>query len=163
MKTALNPVPDGPAFSRRAALGAIVGVGAAALLAACGSDSKTASTSSPSSNTTGSTASSGSTASTTASTTAAAAPHTAIPEETGGPFPGDGSNGPNVLAQDGVVRNDIRSSFGSSTTVAEGVPLMMNFAVTEASTGSPMPGAAVYVWHCDRDGQYSMYGQGVQG
>ena len=46
-----------------------------------------------------------------------------IPEETAGPFPGDGSNGPDVLSQSGVVRKDIRSSFGSSTTVAEGVPL----------------------------------------
>ena len=35
-----------------------------------------------------------------------------IPEETAGPFPGDGSNGPDVLAQSGVVRQDIRSSFG---------------------------------------------------
>ena len=46
-----------------------------------------------------------------------------IPEETAGPFPGDGSNGPNVLSEDGVVRSDIRSSFGSSTTVAAGIPL----------------------------------------
>src|SRR5689334_13460482 len=41
-----------------------------------------------------------------------------IPEETAGPYPGDGSNGPDVLTQSGVVRNDIRSSFGTSTTVA---------------------------------------------
>jgi hypothetical protein len=34
-----------------------------------------------------------------------------IPEETAGPFPGDGSNGPDVLSQSGVVRQDIRSSF----------------------------------------------------
>jgi hypothetical protein len=38
-----------------------------------------------------------------------------IPEETAGPFPGDGSNGPDVLSQSGVVRSDIRSSFGTST------------------------------------------------
>lgn len=172
MKTASNPIPDGPSFSRRTALGAIVGVGAAALLAACGSDSKTASTSSATGNTAGSTSASttaSSTASTTGSTTgsvtgsAAAGSLTAIPEETGGPFPGDGSNGPNVLTQQGVVRKDITSSFGSSTTVAEGVPLTMQFTVTDASTGSPMNGAAVYVWHCNRDGEYSMYGQGVQG
>src|SRR5437764_6745448 len=37
-----------------------------------------------------------------------------IPEETAGPFPGDGSNGPDVLNQSGIVRSDIRSSFGSS-------------------------------------------------
>src|SRR6188472_2668687 len=34
-----------------------------------------------------------------------------IPEETQGPFPADGSNGPSVLALGGVVRTDIRSSF----------------------------------------------------
>jgi hypothetical protein len=46
-----------------------------------------------------------------------------IPEETSGPYPGDGSNGANVLTQSGIVRRDITSSFGSSTTKAEGVPL----------------------------------------
>src|SRR5262245_19384408 len=34
-----------------------------------------------------------------------------IPEETQGPYPADGSNGPSVLALGGVVRGDIRSSF----------------------------------------------------
>src|SRR5262249_7908663 len=34
-----------------------------------------------------------------------------VPEETAGPYPGDSSNGPNVLNQTGVVRSDIRSSF----------------------------------------------------
>jgi hypothetical protein len=32
-----------------------------------------------------------------------------IPSETAGPFPGDGSNGANVLDRTGVVRSDIRS------------------------------------------------------
>src|SRR5262249_34831080 len=35
-----------------------------------------------------------------------------IPEETAGPYPADGSNGPDVLTQSGIVRRDIRSSFG---------------------------------------------------
>src|SRR5215467_12645955 len=47
-----------------------------------------------------------------------------IPSETAGPYPGDGSNGPNVLTQSGIVRSDIRASFGSSgTSVAAGTPL----------------------------------------
>ena len=58
-----------------------------------------------------------------AATDATGASCALVPEETAGPFPGDGSNGPNILAESGVVRSDIRSSFGSSTTVAEGVPL----------------------------------------
>ncbi len=42
-----------------------------------------------------------------------------LPEETAGPYPGDGSNGANVLTESGIVRSDITSSFGSSTTRAE--------------------------------------------
>ena len=79
-----------------------------------------------------------------------------VPEETAGPFPGDGSNGPNILAQSGVVRSDIRSSFGSSTTVAEGVPLEIQLTIQDAEC-APLAGAAVYLWHVDRDGNYSMY------
>jgi protocatechuate 3,4-dioxygenase beta subunit len=83
-----------------------------------------------------------------------------IPEETAGPFPGDGSNGPNVLAESGVVRRDIRSSFGSSTTVATGVPLTINLTIQDSGAGcAPLAGAAVYVWHCDQGGNYSLYSQ----
>jgi protocatechuate 3,4-dioxygenase beta subunit len=80
-----------------------------------------------------------------------------IPEETAGPFPGDGSNGPDVLAQTGVVRRDITSSFGSSSGVAAGVPLSISLALQDAQDCAPLAGAAVYVWHCDRDGNYSLY------
>ena len=81
----------------------------------------------------------------------------AIPDETSGPFPGDGTNGPNVLTESGVVRSDIRSSFGSLAGTAAGVPLTLTLSVVDASTGAPLPGAAVYLWHCDRDGAYSLY------
>ncbi|MCI0347372.1 MAG: intradiol ring-cleavage dioxygenase [Chloroflexi bacterium] len=85
-----------------------------------------------------------------------------IPEETAGPFPGDGSNGPDILGESGVVRRDVRSSFGSSTTIAQGVPLTIRLQVQDASNGcAPLAGAAVYVWHCTRDGEYSMYSQNV--
>ena len=88
---------------------------------------------------------------------------TEIPEETAGPFPGDGSNGPDVLRQSGVVRQDIRSSFGTSTTVATGVPLTIRFVVLDlANACEPYPGAAIYAWHCDQAGRYSMYTQGVE-
>ena len=40
-----------------------------------------------------------------------------------------------------------------------GVPATISFTVLDASTGQPIEGAAVYVWHCDRDGDYSMYSQ----
>ena len=87
-----------------------------------------------------------------------------IPEETAGPFPGDGSNGPNVLSEDGVVRSDIRPSFGASSTVAEGVPLAIKLTIQDAGGDcAPLAGAAVYLWHCDRDGGYSLYSQAVSG
>jgi protocatechuate 3,4-dioxygenase beta subunit len=96
----------------------------------------------------------------TGASAAAAADCTVIPEETAGPFPGDGSNGPNVLAQSGIVRADIRSSFGSSTTKATGVPLTIKLTIQDAANGcAPMTGAAVYLWHCDQAGNYSLYSQ----
>ena len=85
-----------------------------------------------------------------------------IPEETSGPYPGDGSNGANVLTQSGIVRSDITSSFGSSTTKAEGVPLSITMTINDfANNKSPLAGGAVYLWHCDREGRYSLYSQGV--
>jgi protocatechuate 3,4-dioxygenase beta subunit len=85
-----------------------------------------------------------------------------IPQETAGPFPGDGSNGPDVLTQSGIVRRDIRSSFGGSTGVAEGVPLTIRLLLQDQANGcAPLVGAAVYIWHCDREGRYSLYSNGV--
>jgi len=97
-----------------------------------------------------------------ASSAPAKKPTAEVPSETAGPFPGDGSNGPDVLGESGIVRHDIRRSFGSSRTLARGVPLRVNLTVTDASEGyKPLSGAAVYVWHCDRLGRYSMYSAGV--
>jgi protocatechuate 3,4-dioxygenase beta subunit len=85
-----------------------------------------------------------------------------IPEETAGPFPGDGSNGPDVLEQSGVVRGDIRSSIGDASGTAEGVPMTLELTIRNlADGGAPYEGVAVYVWHCDREGRYSMYSDGV--
>ena len=104
----------------------------------------------------------GTSAATSAAAAAAVTATTVIPEETGGPFPGDGSNGPDVLTQSGVVRRDIRSSFGSASGVAAGVPLTIQFTILDATNGfKPLANAAIYVWHCDRDGNYSLYSQGV--
>ena len=137
-------------LSRRGMLGAF-GVTAGALaLAACsatagGSSSPTTATSSGSS--TGTTSSD----------------LTEIPDETAGPYPGDGSNGPDVLEESGIVRSDIRSSFGTSTTIAEGVPLTFTLTVLDiANGGAPFAGVALYAWHCTRDGTYSMYSEGIE-
>jgi protocatechuate 3,4-dioxygenase beta subunit len=87
----------------------------------------------------------------------------AIPEETGGPFPADGSNGPDVLEQSGIVRSDIRSSLEGAGVTAQGVPMALDLVVTDATNGgAPLTGAAVYVWHCDREGRYSLYSPGAE-
>lgn len=101
----------------------------------------------PSGSGSGASAASASAASASAAATAGAstADCAVIVEETAGPFPGDGSNGPDVLGQSGVVRKDIRSSFGSSSGTAAGVPLTIKLAIQDASNGcSALAGAAVY-------------------
>jgi protocatechuate 3,4-dioxygenase beta subunit len=81
-----------------------------------------------------------------------------IPTETAGPYPGDGSNGPNALESTSIVRRDIRSSFGALTGTAEGVPLTVRLRVVQANGAcASLEGYAVYVWQCDRDANYSMY------
>jgi protocatechuate 3,4-dioxygenase beta subunit len=84
-----------------------------------------------------------------------------IPEETGGPFPGDGTNGANALALKGIVRSDVRSSIVTSNTIAKGVPLKVQLVINSAEECKALAGAAIYIWHCDRDGQYSMYSESV--
>ncbi|WP_052720996.1 hypothetical protein [Actinoplanes rectilineatus] len=93
----------------------------------------------------------------------AAASIKAIPEETSGPYPADGSNSNslNVLDDTGIVRSDIRTNFGSVTGSAAGVPLTIKLKLVTAKTGKARSGLAVYLWHCDRDGNYSMYSEGM--
>src|SRR3954447_15608433 len=126
----------------------VFGIGAAGLgLAACSS------TDGGGSGTASSSAGAG------ASTTAASGE---IPDETAGPYPGDGSNGPDVLEQTGIVRSDIRSSFGGATGTAEGIPMTLELTIKNlADEGAAFAGAAVYVWHCDRAGGYSLYSDGI--
>jgi protocatechuate 3,4-dioxygenase beta subunit len=81
-----------------------------------------------------------------------------VPEETAGPYPGDGTNGPNILTTSGIVRDDIRSSFDSLSGTAAGIPLTIQLKIVSASNAcAALAGYAVYLWHCDRDGHYSMY------
>jgi protocatechuate 3,4-dioxygenase beta subunit len=134
---------------RRRVLGLFAGAGLATLVGCTpGSENTPTGTPSATSGTQGATGSAGSCAE--------------IPAETAGPFPGDGSNGPNILTRSGIVRSDIRSSFGSASGVAEGVPLTINLTIVDASKGcAAYAGAAVYVWQCDIEGRYSMYSQGA--
>jgi protocatechuate 3,4-dioxygenase beta subunit len=124
--------------SRRGVLG-LIGLGAGAVvLAACSTDS------------------SGGSSSATATSTGE------IPDETAGPYPGDGSNGADVLEDSGIVRSDIRSSIDGGTT-ATGVPMTFGLTILDMANGSvPFAGVAVYVWHCDSAGGYSMYSEGIE-
>ncbi|CUI09353.1 dioxygenase family protein [Massilia antarctica] len=90
-----------------------------------------------------------------------------IPEETGGPYPGDGTNSSvggvaNALILAGIVRPDIRASIAGATGVADGVPLTIKLQMVNVKSGcASLAGATVYLWHCDREGRYSMYTSGV--
>lgn len=131
-------------LSRRKLLGIFgLGVGTAALAACAPSTSSTTSASSaaPSSRT---------------------EQLTEMNTETAGPYPGDGSNGPDVLEKVGVERSDIRGSIGGGST-ASGVPLKLKMNIADmVQNNSPMVGAAVYIWHCDAAGRYSMYSSGLE-
>jgi len=66
-----------------------------------------------------------------------------------------------VLSLSGVVRSDIRSSFAGLSGTADGVPLTIALTLVSASTCAPLAGSAVYIWHCDRPGRYSLYTAGA--
>ena len=109
-------------MNRRAALRGMLGaagVGAVGLTVGCAADPTSTSAAASSTTTAGAAAS-------TTGTAAAAECVEAAPGETAGPYPGDGSNGPNVLVESGVHRSDITSSFGGATGTAEGVPMRVS-------------------------------------
>jgi protocatechuate 3,4-dioxygenase beta subunit len=68
----------------------------------------------------------------------------------------------NVLTQSGIVRSDIRTSFGSMSGTAAGVVVDLTITLVSGTNGcTPLSGYAVYIWHCTRDGLYSLYSSGV--
>lgn len=149
--------------SRRDALRLFGGVGAATILGTLGTAGCATAERSATSGVSGTTGSATATPLAATSAAAATTPTAEVPSETAGPYPGDGSNGPNVLDDAGIVRHDIRRSLGSSRTRATGTPLRVNLTVTDASKDyAPLAGAAVYLWHCDRQGRYSIYSSGLE-
>lgn len=165
---------------RRRALKWFAGAGTAALVAGCGGSGSDTSgavsvvsagtaTATP---TAAATATPTPTPTPTATTTATTTSTTACiadPTETAGPYPADGTNTSsgstsNALTVSGIVRSDIRSSFISSTTVATGVKVVLTLRVVNVNaTCAPLAGYAVYLWHCDRTGNYSLYGSSTAG
>lgn len=153
--------------ARRRALKWFAGAGTAALVTACGGSGGSSSgvtvtgTSSPTPTpTTTATATPTPTPTPIATTTGSCI---VDPTETAGPYPADGTNTSsgstsNVLTASGVVRSDIRSSFLTTTTVAGGVKLTLTLTLVNVNAAcAPLAGYAIYLWHCDRSGAYSLY------
>ncbi|OWQ85011.1 hypothetical protein CDN98_17710 [Roseateles terrae] len=155
---------------RRRALGLLAGVaGLGALpLIGCGGGGSDDSSSSSSSSGSSSSGSSGS-GSSGSSGSSGTATCSVIPEETAGPYPGDGSNSTssgvvNALALSGIVRSDIRSSVASASGTADGVVLTVTLTLVNAANScADLSGYAIYLWHCDRLGRYSLYSSGITG
>jgi protocatechuate 3,4-dioxygenase beta subunit len=152
-------------MERRRVLGLFASAGVTALVAGCGGGSSDTSSSSTTTATTTGT-SSGTTTTTSTSTsgsTSSSGTCIADPTETAGPYPADGTNTSsgstsNILTQSGIVRSDIRSSFISSTTVAAGVEVTITLTVVNVNNScAALSGYAVYLWHCNEDGNYSLY------
>lgn len=150
MTVLFHAMPDRRRLLRMMSLGALAPVS----LMACNSGT-TDSTTDTTSTTSGTTTSTG----TTATTSAGSGSCSAIPSETAGPYPGDGTNGANALVLSGIVRSNIKGSLTTSS-VASGVPLTINLKLVSTSCAD-LAGYAVYLWHCDQNGNYSMYSSGV--
>ena len=141
---------------RRVLLGG-AGLAALTLLTAwgCGGSGDTASTT---------TSTDSGTTTSTGGTTTSSGSCAVTAEETQGPYPSDGSNTidgtvSNVLALTGIVRSDIRTSFGTLSGTAAGVPTTLALTLVDVNSScADLSGYAIYVWHCDRDGEYSLYG-----
>ncbi len=149
-------------LERRRALGWLGAMGSGALfgtgLAACGGGGDAATSSSTNS---------GTITTATTATSSSGEVCSVIPTETQGPYQGDGSNSANggivnALMLSGIVRSDIRTSVGSASGTAAGVPLTLRVRLVNVNAScATLDGWAIYLWHCTRDGKYSLYSSGV--
>jgi protocatechuate 3,4-dioxygenase beta subunit len=139
--------------ARRTSLRWLLGAGGLALVGGGGGDSISTGTS------TG--------AMTGGTTTTTSGSCSVIPSETEGPYPGDGSNTANgsianVLTLSGIVRQDIRTSIGNASGTAGGVPMTVELELVNTNAScAVLSGYAIYLWHCDALGRYSMYSSGA--
>lgn len=150
-------------LGRRGVLSILGGVGAAAALVACGSSEETTISSADGAGGTPPAGAPPAGGGAMGGESDVVVAEGEIPEETAGPYPGDGSNGPNVLGESGIVRSDLTTSFGDASGVAEGIPTTVRLKVYDLNGDdiTVLSGAAVYLWHCDRNGDYSMYSEAI--
>lgn len=135
--------------------GVLVGIGATLALAACGgteggTDGGSAGTDAAS--TGADAASSADDAATIADDAASAASDSAvtscaeIPDETTGPYP----DTMNMIQNTAFQRSNIKED-------RTGTALALTLTVVEGADCTPVVGARVMIWHCDKDGIYSEY------
>lgn len=139
--------PESERLSRRAALrrlGGLSALGLPLLLPGCGGEEGESASGASSGESSGSGGSSGSTSSGSC---------VLIPEETDGPFPLY-----STLSNSAMYRADV-------TEGRAGVPLALALNVVDVNDAcAPISNVDVYIWHCDRDGEYSGYAnQGTAG
>jgi protocatechuate 3,4-dioxygenase beta subunit len=73
-----------------------------------------------------------------------------IPSETEGPYPAS-----TMLDESWIARADIRED-------RTGIPVLMTLNLVDTNNAcAPISNAAIYIWHCDKDGSYSGYGSAV--
>ena len=78
---------------------------------------------------------------------------TRSPRRPPGPTPATAPTARTCSPRAASSASDITTSFGDASGVAEGVPTTIDLTLLDvAGGGGPLAGAAVYVWHCDRDG-----------
>lgn len=146
-------------LSRRRALG-LLGLGAGTLaLGACGGEELVTGTGSTGTATPTPTPS----ATSTSSGSSSSGNCVSFASETNGPYPADGTNTSrgttsNVLTMTAFQRADIRSSVLTTSTVAEGVEMTVTLSLVDVNNScAALAGYAVYMWHCDASGEYSLY------
>jgi protocatechuate 3,4-dioxygenase beta subunit len=75
-----------------------------------------------------------------------------IPSETAGPFPLLA-----ILSNASMVRKDVREG-------KIGIPMTLDMTLQNVGSAcQPIANAAVYIWHCDKDGGYSGYSSAENG
>lgn len=144
---------------RRRHLLAMMGGSSAAFLAACSGGGSSSDTTTSTGSTGGGSGNSGGGSSGGSSSGACVS----YSEETNGPYPADGSNNANgavanVLIDSGIIRSDMTTSFAGMSGTAAGVALEMTLTIVDTSNScAALEGYAVYAWHCNAIGEYSVY------
>jgi len=141
-----------PVWVRRRALGVFGALGSLGVTSFLGCGGTGESVSNVDTTTSVSTSTGGTDSTTTTTGTGTAGSCAIIPQETQGPYPLLA-----ILSNTAMVRQDI-------TEGKTGVPLTLRLKLVNVNGNcAPIANAAVYIWHCDKDGVYSGYSTNTNG